>query len=70
MPATVVMPRNAPQTKIAGVAHWGATVRLHGDSFDEARAFATELAAHNGYRLLSAVIQAGCKGAIRISEKV
>ena len=52
--AITVMPRNAPQTKIAGVAHWGATVRLHGDTYDEAKAFAIELAAQHGYRLLSA----------------
>jgi threonine dehydratase len=54
MPVITVMPRCAPQTKIAGVAHWGATVRLHGNSYDEAKAFATELAAQHGYRLLSA----------------
>jgi threonine dehydratase len=52
--AIAVMPHNAPQTKIAGVAHWGATVRLHGDSFDEARAFAMQLAERNGYRFLPA----------------
>jgi threonine dehydratase len=49
-----VMPRTAPQTKITGVAHWGATVRLHGDSYDEAKTFAQELAQQNDYRLLSA----------------
>ncbi|PNS08479.1 Threonine dehydratase [Lysobacter silvestris] len=54
MQAITVMPRNAPQTKIAGVAHWGAAVRLHGDSYDEAKAFAAELAAQHDYRLLSA----------------
>ncbi len=54
MPAITVMPRCAPQTKIAGVAHWGATVRLHGDSYDEAKAFAADLAAQHDYRLLSA----------------
>ena len=54
IPAITVMPRNAPETKIAGVTHWGATVRLHGDSYDEAYAFARELAAQNGYRFLSA----------------
>jgi threonine dehydratase len=54
VPAIAVMPHGAPQTKIAGVAHWGATVRLHGDSFDEARAFALQLAERNGYRFLSA----------------
>jgi len=52
--AITVMPRCAPQTKIAGVAHWGATVRLHGESYDEAKAFAAELAAQHDYRLLSA----------------
>ena len=54
VPAIAVMPHGAPQTKIAGVAHWGATVRLHGDTFDEARAFATQLAEKHGYRFLSA----------------
>ncbi len=54
MPVITVMPYGAPHNKIAGVAHWGATVRLHGDSYDEARAFAIELAAQHGYRLLSA----------------
>src|SRR5690606_24923193 len=54
VPVIAVMPRGAPDTKVAGVAHWGATVRLHGDSYDQARAFASELAAQNGYRLLSA----------------
>ena len=54
MPVITVMPRTAPDTKVAGVAHWGATVRLHGDTYDEAKAFAIELAAQNGYRLLSA----------------
>lgn len=54
VPAITVMPNGAPDTKVAGVAHWGATVRLHGDNYDEAKAFATELAERNGYRLLSA----------------
>lgn len=54
MPAITVMPRTAPETKIAGVAHWGATVRLHGDSYDEAKTFAAELAAQYDYRLLPA----------------
>ena len=54
MQAITVMPRGAPQTKVAGVAHWGATVRLQGDSYDEARAFAAELATQHGYRVLQA----------------
>lgn len=53
-PVITVMPRSAPQTKVAGVAHWGATVRLHGDNYEQAKRFATELAARHGYRLLSA----------------
>ena len=32
MPAIAVMPRTAPDTKVAGVAHWGAAVRLHGET--------------------------------------
>ncbi len=52
--AITVMPHGAPANKIAGVAHWGATVRQHGDSYDEAYAFARELAAQNDYRFLSA----------------
>jgi hypothetical protein len=35
------------------VAHW-ATCACIGDTYDEAKAFAIELAAQNGYRLLSA----------------
>jgi len=54
MPAITVMPRTAPETKVAGVAHWGATVRLHGETYDEAKAFAADLAAQHGYRLLPA----------------
>lgn len=52
--AITVMPHGAPENKIAGVAHWGATVRQHGDSYDEAYGFAVQLAAQNGYRFLSA----------------
>ena len=52
--AITVMPHGAPENKIAGVAHWGATVRQHGDSYDEAYAFARQLAEQNGYRFLSA----------------
>ena len=52
--AITVMPHSAPENKIAGVAHWGAIVRLHGNSYDEAYAFARELAEQNDYRFLSA----------------
>ena len=52
--AIAVMPTAAPETKIAGVRHWGGTVRLHGNGYDQAHAFAVELARSNGYRFLSA----------------
>ncbi|MCD8456581.1 threonine dehydratase [Xylella taiwanensis] len=54
MQAITVMPHGAPATKIAGVSHWGATVRQHGQSYDDAYAFACELAEQNDYRFLSA----------------
>ncbi len=37
IPVTVVMPRFAPLVKIARCRSFGATVVLHGDTFDEAR---------------------------------
>jgi len=54
MRVITVMPNTAPATKVAGVAHWGATVRQHGDTYDDSKRFAAELAAQHGYRLLSA----------------
>jgi threonine dehydratase len=42
---TVVMPRFAPLVKVARCRQFGATVVLHGDTFDEARAAADRLAA-------------------------
>ncbi len=54
VPAITVMPHGAPANKIAGVAHWGATVRQHGETYDDAWAFAVELARKNDYRFLSA----------------
>ena len=53
-PVITVMPRGAAHTKVAGVQHWRGIVRLHGDSYDEAKACAAELAAQHDYRLLSA----------------
>jgi threonine dehydratase len=37
IPITVVMPRFAPLVKVARCRQFGATVILHGDTFDEAR---------------------------------
>ncbi|MDB6031629.1 MAG: Threonine dehydratase [Verrucomicrobiales bacterium] len=44
IPVTVVMPRFAPLVKVARCRQFGATVVLHGDTFDEARAEASRLA--------------------------
>lgn len=44
IPVTVVMPRYAPLVKVATCRRFGANVLLHGDTFDEARARADELA--------------------------
>ncbi|HEY3899791.1 MAG TPA: threonine ammonia-lyase [Chthoniobacter sp.] len=45
VPVTVVMPRFAPLVKVARCRKFGATVILHGDTFDESRAEAGRLAA-------------------------
>ncbi len=41
--ATIVMPRTTPVIKVDAVRNWGATVVLHGDSFEEAAARAQKL---------------------------
>ena len=43
MPATIVMPRPAPLTKVAATRGYGARVILHGDVFDDAQAEALRL---------------------------
>ena len=43
VPITVVMPRFAPLVKVARCRQFGATVVLHGDTFDEARREAVRL---------------------------
>src|SRR5215475_8239851 len=45
LPVTVVMPRFAPLVKVARCRRFGATVILHGDTFDEARGEAGRIAA-------------------------
>jgi threonine dehydratase len=44
IPVTVVMPRFAPLVKVARCRQFGATVVLHGDTFDDARREADRLA--------------------------
>lgn len=48
VPVTVVMPRFAPLVKVARCRQFGATVVLHGDTFDEARGEADKRAAEQG----------------------
>jgi threonine dehydratase len=48
VPATVVMPRFAPITKIVNCRRLGAEVVLHGDDFADARKHADELASERG----------------------
>ncbi|HEX7860785.1 MAG TPA: threonine ammonia-lyase [Verrucomicrobiae bacterium] len=48
VPVTVVMPRFAPLTKVTNCRRFRAKVVLHGNTFQEARARADELAAEDG----------------------
>ena len=54
VPVITVMPVSAPAVKAQGVAFLGATVRLSGNSYDEAKAHALQLAGQHGFRFLSA----------------
>ncbi len=49
IPATIVMPINTPTVKVTQTEGHGATVVLHGDTFDEAYTHARELEAERGY---------------------
>ncbi len=48
IPVTVVMPRFAPLVKVATCRRLGATVILEGETFDDARRMAVEIAARDG----------------------
>lgn len=52
--ATIIMPKQAPLTKIAATKRFGADVILHGESFDEAAAYAQELKDERGYTYVHA----------------
>lgn len=54
VPVITVMPLTAPAVKAQGVAFLGATVRQHGQTYDEAKAHALLLAEQHGFRYLSA----------------
>lgn len=47
--ATIVMPVGTPLIKVTRTQNYGATVILHGESYDDAFARASELAAAEGY---------------------
>ena len=49
VPSTIVMPRNTPIVKVTQTEGHGATVILHGETFDEAYAHARTLEAERGY---------------------
>lgn len=49
VPATVVMPRSAPQVKREAVEAWGARVVVHGEGLGEAAAHARSLARGRGF---------------------
>ena len=52
IPVTVVMPRFAPLVKVASCRRLGARVVLEGESFDDARALAIEMADREGLNLV------------------
>src|SRR2546421_1757256 len=53
IPVTVVMPKWAPLVKVTNCRSFGANVILHGESFDEARTRALELAEEKGLTYVS-----------------
>ncbi|MFB6267478.1 MAG: threonine/serine dehydratase [Halodesulfurarchaeum sp.] len=50
VPVTIVVPEDANPGKVTSMERLGATVRHHGETFDDARERAEELAAAEGYR--------------------
>lgn len=53
IPATVVMPRFAPLTKVVNCRRLNANVLLHGSNIGEARSMADQLAAEKGLRYIN-----------------
>jgi threonine dehydratase len=54
LPATIVMPRDAPLAKIMATRHRGAEVLLKGDSYDEAHRYARQLQRQRGLQFVPA----------------
>ena len=56
IPVTVIMPRFAPLTKVTNCRRFGAEVVLHGNTFQEARAKADEIAAEKSLTYILSLI--------------
>ncbi|UYY77246.1 threonine ammonia-lyase [Sphingomonas sp. R1] len=52
IPSTIVMPKNTPIVKVTQTEGHGATVVLHGETFDAAYAHSRELEAEKGYTFI------------------
>lgn len=52
IPSTIVMPKNTPTVKITQTEGHGATVVLHGETFDAAYAHSRELEAEKGFTFI------------------
>jgi len=50
--SVIVMPETTPDTKVRAVRSFGSKALLHGDTFDEACAYATTLAEEKGYSFI------------------
>jgi threonine dehydratase len=50
VPVVICVPRDANPGKARAMERYGARIEYHGDDFDEARSYAEELAAEEGYR--------------------
>ena len=53
LPTVIVMPVTTPSIKVSRTAHLGAEIVRFGETFDEARDHAAEVAVERGYELLS-----------------
>ena len=53
IPTVIVMPVTTPSIKVSRTEHLGAEIVRFGETFDEARAHAAEIAEERGYELLS-----------------
>ncbi|MBE9532684.1 MAG: threonine ammonia-lyase, biosynthetic, partial [Proteobacteria bacterium] len=48
VPALIVMPKTTPQIKVDAVKNFGADIKLHGNSYDDAYRYARDVAAEQG----------------------